>query len=65
MGLFSGIGKGLDKALEDNTDKQKRAEEMQRIMSGQPAKQKEEPKEIKTFSDLLTPQAAAAPAIQP
>ena len=55
MGLFSGIGKGLDKALEDNTEKQKRAEEMQRIMSGQPAKQKEEPKEIKTFSDLLTP----------
>ena len=37
MGLFGGLGKGLDKALQDNSEKLERAEEMQRIMSGKPA----------------------------
>ena len=52
MGLFGGLGKGLDKALQDNSEKQERAEEMQRIMSGKPVKQQndKEPKEIQKVS---------------
>ena len=39
MGLFSGIGKGLDKAFQDDAEKQKRAEEIEKMMKGQTAKQ--------------------------